>query len=112
MSDTVIAALLGAISGIIAGSIAGYVAFKTQKPLSEANAAHIIQEASADLIKQVQAHTTEQLKEFDAAYRDVVRGSWALHKQVRDAGKTPVYTPPPMPRDDAPLSPQYGGWKS
>lgn len=111
MSETVIAALLGALGGIFAGAIAGLVAFKTQKPLSDANAAHIIQEASAELIDMVRKQTEDQLKNFDAAYRDVVKGSWALHKQVKDSGKIPVYTPPALPRDDMPANPQYGGWR-
>jgi hypothetical protein len=112
MSDTILAALIGGVCGVLGGVIVSLFTFKTQKPLSEANAAQIIQAASAELIESVQKSTTEQLRNFDLAYRDVVRGSWALHQQVKDAGQVPIYTPPAMPKGDMTSQPKYGGWRT
>lgn len=103
--------IIGALFGLIGGVVASVLAFKTQKPVSEANAAQIIQTASADLIEEVRKQTQEQLRNFDLVYRDVVKGSWALHKQVKEAGKVPVYVPPAIPKDDIQAVPQYGGWR-
>lgn len=103
MTDAIGAALIGGILGIVGGAIAALVSFKTQKPISEANAAKMIQEGAADLVEQYRAENKElraeietmrvELSDIRGEFEDLRIGVGILTAQLVRHGHTPEWKP-------------------
>lgn len=91
MTDVIGAALIGGILGVIGGAIASFVSFKTQKPLSEANAAQMIQDASSDLVQQYRVENKELRDKYEKLEKRTIaleadREEWIAERREWELG--------------------------